>query len=542
MKTKSVINLKAGSNYFRQISVIILALLLTIITQQAQSADSYVTPYSAYVTSSGLNIRSGPGMGFSQIGILRHSERVRIIAHSGSWRKIQRGSSAAYVSGNYLTLTPGSSRPSPHFGGPTTVIEQPVDNGPVVNTSNDLNVSDYHANVSASALNVRKGPGTQYGIHRSIPYNYTVKVTHHQGLWLRIEWSSGLAYVHGNYLRRNSVIEGVADPEGLQPQPGNNNPGSENLLPLPSVLCNWQSPSSYIGNYFVRAFSRSEMRGQPHTGCPAGSRYLEAGGTARVIAEQGDWVYLQNIATEYYGWVYKTSLILIEDTNESTCNDDNPTDTERLSAPYLIAAKEDSVMHSSPGVTCNTDNHRFRKGENGSAQAERGDWVFILNNFNDQTGWIHKDKLLYGHSPEPEPRIDNRIVNTVVELGCIVFSTVTALPPTKFVDFALSMTSNLACGNSFASSREVQRNCLVEAGITVSGCPWVNQQPYKSNVDAWLALPNTRNGNVNAVDGRVLSANDAYINCLWAAANFGPDHWSLGWNHGGCVAEYRDKP
>ena len=525
----------------------LLVILLALFSQQVRSADSYVTPFSAYVTASELIVRSGPGMGYPQIGVLRHSEKVRVIAYSGSWRKIQRGSSSAYISGNYLSLTPGSSRSSPHFGGPTTFTDQPVYNGPVVNTRNDLNVSDYHVTVTASALNVRRGPGTQYGIYKSIPYDYTVKVTHHQGLWLRIEWSGGLAYIHGNYVKRQSLFEGISDPEGLLPLPTTNPDDdsptdSGSLFPFPSALCNWQSPTSYIANYYVRAFSRSEMRGQPHDGCPAGSRYLEAGATGRVIAKSGDWVYLQNIATEYYGWVNEISLIRITDSDNADCSVDDPADAEMLSTPYLVAAEQDTPMYSAPDAGCVADNPRFRKGENGSALAERGDWVFIHNNFNDKTGWVHKDSLLYGHNPSPEPRIDNRIANTVVELGCIVFSTFTALPPTKFGEFALSMTSNISCGSNFASARDVQRSCLVEAGISVSGCPWVNQEPYKSNVEAWLALPNTRNGNVNAVDGRVISANDAYVNCLWAAANFGPDHWSLGWNHGGCVAEYREKP
>ena len=303
----------------------VFLLLLCSGVQQVQSAGNYFTPFSAYVTSAALKIRSGPGMSHSQIGLLHHGEKVRVIAYAGSWRKIQRGTRDAYVSANYLSLTPSTSRSSPHFGGPTSVLKKAFNSGPTINSSNDLNVADYHATVTASALNVRKGPGTKYSIHKSIGYGQTVKVTHHQGLWLRIQWSAGLAYVHGNYLKRKDAFEGVIDIEGLIPAKSKSTQSSSSIIAasgnstsrglemaglLPSAACNWQKPTSFINNYFVTAFKKTQMRGQPHDNCPAGNRHLAPGGKGRVVAEKGDWVYLQNTATDYYGWAYKPSLFI----------------------------------------------------------------------------------------------------------------------------------------------------------------------------------------------------------------------------------------
>ena len=321
-----------------------------ILTYEA-SRDLYIAPYYAYVSASSLKIRSGPGTGNPQIGLLFHDQRIRVLARSGSWLKIRHGSGPAYVSANYVSRRSSGSRLSPHFGGPTTVTEQPIDYGPVVNTSNDLNVPDYHVYVTASALNVRKGPGTKYAIHKSIPNNHTVKVTHQQGLWLRIEWPSGLAYIHGNYVKRKDIFEGAEDPEGLMPlqsKPAEtaNNASSDNTSSnstprpvdsflLPSALCNWQSPKSYIRNYYVTAFKKTQMRGQPHTNCPAGNRHLAAGGTGRVVAESGDWVYLQNTATEYYGWVYKPPLFIKDNSDSNVSNNDEPTDTQQVSSATI---------------------------------------------------------------------------------------------------------------------------------------------------------------------------------------------------------------
>ena len=429
-----------------------VAIAAIIADDSTSTSGKNVTDYSATVTAeSGLNVRSGPGIDYPKISKLRYGSTVTVTHHYGSWSKIELGpSKSAYVSKKYLRRNNSTGTTSAPDSRPQ---------------AKDLNVTDYRAIVTASALNVRSGPGINHRIIGKRYRNSTVKVTHHNGIWLKLAWSQGSsAYVHGDYLRRQdtSGFEGVADPEGLLGH--SSTPPVTNDDSTPPV------------------------------------------------------------------------------TSNDECEKEQPLDSELLQTPYLAAAKEGVKMYDQPKTECPHYNNRFEKGENAKVLAERGNWAFISNEFNDQTGWVDKDSFLYAHRPAPESTSDNRIVNTVKELGCMVFSTVTALPPTKFTEFALSMTSNIACGSAFTTAREVQRTCLVEAGITVSGCPWVNQEPYKSNVDAWLALPNTRNGNTQAVDGRVLSVEDAYVNCLWAAANFGPDHWSLGWNHGGCVAENRQKP
>ena len=425
----------------RKTYLLLTVVFLAVLVQPVSAGSKNVRDYKAVVTAtSGLNIRSGPGIDYPKISKLRYGSTVTVTHEYGSWSKIELGpTKSAFVFNKYL-------RRNNSTGTTPVSINRPLSTTSQAN-SNDLNVPNYHAIVTASALNVRSGPGTNYRIIGKRYRNSTVTVTHHNGIWLKLAWSQGSsAYVHGDYLRRRdtSGFEGFPDPEGLLAHPS--------------------APPATVDN---------------------------------------------------------------------NCTKEEPKESELLQTPYLAASKENVKMYNQPKSGCPHDNNRFNKGENAKVLAEKGSWAFILNNFNDQTGWVNKDSFLYPHNPAPEPASGNRIVNTIKELSCIVASTVTALPPSSFKEFALSMASNTACGSAFTTAREVQRTCLVEAGITVSGCPWVNQEPYKSRVEAWLALPNTRNGNSQAMDDRVLSAEAAYVNCLWAAANFGPDHWSLGWNHGG---------
>lgn len=65
------------------------------------------------------------------------------------------------------------------------------------------NVADYNAQVTASSLNVRSGPSTGNRVIGSVYKNNTVRVTHHDGVWRKINWQNGAAaYVHGSYLKK----------------------------------------------------------------------------------------------------------------------------------------------------------------------------------------------------------------------------------------------------------------------------------------------------------------------------------------------------
>ena len=175
--------------------ILMLCLTLIPVDKPLVAYEGNVSDYTAYVSSSGLNVRSGPGTSYSVISVLKRGQSVRVTHHYGIWRKIYLGPTKnAYVSGNYLSSS-SSSRP------PST--ENTIQSSS--SSSGDLNVSDYDARVTASGLNIRSGPSTGYRIIDSRPYNSRVRVTHHNGSWRRIAWSGGrAAYMHGNYLKKES--------------------------------------------------------------------------------------------------------------------------------------------------------------------------------------------------------------------------------------------------------------------------------------------------------------------------------------------------
>lgn len=86
--------------------------------------------YTGYISASVLNVRSGPGTGYSVISALYRGSAVSVTAESGDWCKL---SSGGWINKPYVSASPVDSGSS--SGGQT-----------------------YY--VSASALNVRSAPGT----------------------------------------------------------------------------------------------------------------------------------------------------------------------------------------------------------------------------------------------------------------------------------------------------------------------------------------------------------------------------------------------
>ncbi len=85
------------------IIVILFAAMLILLT--SIMADRVFAATTATVNSSiGLNVRSGPGTGYSILYVLNNNVTVDVIEKDGSWYKISYNGKAGYVSGEYLII------------------------------------------------------------------------------------------------------------------------------------------------------------------------------------------------------------------------------------------------------------------------------------------------------------------------------------------------------------------------------------------------------------------------------------------------------
>lgn len=155
---------------------LLTALLLATLALPAFADDA------VQVTALGLNVRTGPGTGYSVIEVTQKDDVHPVLGASGSWKKIQFGSGTAWAHSGYLAAS----------STPVSVV-------------------------TATGLNVRTGAGTSYRVLGVLPQGARVAVLAASGAWKQVTWRSRTGWVHGSYLA----------PSGTNPPPGSNPPQSQ---------------------------------------------------------------------------------------------------------------------------------------------------------------------------------------------------------------------------------------------------------------------------------------------------------------------------
>ena len=135
-----------------------------------------------------LNMRSGPGTGYSKVGSIPPGTTLTITAEENGWYKTSYNGVTGYVSSAYVTLTPATSTPST----PTTPTTPAT---PTVST-----VKTGKLNTGGSSLNLRSGPGTGYSKVGSIPASATLTITAEENGWYKTSYNGVTGYVSSAYV------------------------------------------------------------------------------------------------------------------------------------------------------------------------------------------------------------------------------------------------------------------------------------------------------------------------------------------------------
>lgn len=125
------------------------------------------------VTCDSLNVRSGPGTGYSKLGMLYRGNSVSINSKTGDWYTISYNGKTGYIHSDYITISGGSS-------------------------------SSKTGTVIADSLNVRSGPGTGYSRIGSLSYGSKVNIIETTSGWYKISYGSGYGYVSSEYVNTGS--------------------------------------------------------------------------------------------------------------------------------------------------------------------------------------------------------------------------------------------------------------------------------------------------------------------------------------------------
>lgn len=178
-KAKALIKEKYENVKIKSIKFIVGAAVIAVIPLYAGSVSAKaaspstasvaqtVKSTSFYVTASKLNVRQGPSTSYSIMHALWNGNRVTIISESGNWYRIR------------------------------------LSDGRIGWVSKDYISSDYTTSgtVTASKLNVRKGPSTSEAVFHALWQGNKVSVIGVSNGWCRIRLSDGrIGWVSGDYI------------------------------------------------------------------------------------------------------------------------------------------------------------------------------------------------------------------------------------------------------------------------------------------------------------------------------------------------------
>lgn len=131
-----------------------------------------------------INVRTGPGTGYSRLTMVGTGKRVTVLGKSGDWYHISFDGKTGYILTDYL-IEDGSSAPTPSSSA-TSV--------PVASASANATVK------GGSSVNVRTGPGKSYSRVTTVGTGKRVELLGSESGWYKITFDGKTGYIHPDYL------------------------------------------------------------------------------------------------------------------------------------------------------------------------------------------------------------------------------------------------------------------------------------------------------------------------------------------------------
>ncbi|MGL4911657.1 MAG: SH3 domain-containing protein [Romboutsia sp.] len=142
-------------------------------------SNAYASGQIGIVTTSSLNVRSGPSTNNSVLFTAKKNEKVNINETSNGWYKIKNSSGKeGWASSTYIS----------------------VQNGNDSNQGNTSNSSGIKKQVNTNGLNMRSGAGTSYRVITKLNKGTQVEVISQSNGWTKIKYDGRLGYVSSQYL------------------------------------------------------------------------------------------------------------------------------------------------------------------------------------------------------------------------------------------------------------------------------------------------------------------------------------------------------
>ena len=289
---------------------------------QAPSNDGTV---QAKLTAD-VNLRRGAGTNYGVIKVIGTSTTVTVTDASNSqWYKVKLSDGTeGYLFSEYLKVTSGdinSAKPS------ATPTPTPAPSNGTVQAK------------TTSDLNVRKGPGTSYGIIKVIDMNVTVTVTEAtNSSWYKVKLSDGTeGYLAAQYLKITS-----GDINSVKP----GNSGDDNTN-------NGNNSNTPATGEYVRVTVGLNLRSEPNTSCKV-LTVLSTGTVLNVLDRKtSGWVHVRTTGGAE-GYVSAEYVAAYDPSSSSASVSVSSVDLAQYKTIYIQASASGSVTWESSDASVAT--------------------------------------------------------------------------------------------------------------------------------------------------------------------------------------------
>ncbi len=294
----------------------------TPIPTQAPSNDGTV---QAKLTAD-VNLRRGAGTNYGVIKVIGTGTTVTVTDASNSqWYKVKLSDGTeGYLFSEYLKVTSGdinSAKPS------ATPTPTPAPSNGTVQAK------------TTSDLNVRKGPGTSYGIIKVIDMNVTVTVTEAtNSSWYKVKLSDGTeGYLAAQYLKITS-----GDINSVKP----GNSGDDNTN-------NGNNSNTPATGEYVRVTVGLNLRSEPNTSCKV-LTVLSTGTVLNVLDRKtSGWVHVRTTGGAE-GYVSAEYVTAYDPSSSSASVSVSSVDLAQYKTIYIQASASGSVTWESSDASVAT--------------------------------------------------------------------------------------------------------------------------------------------------------------------------------------------
>ena len=289
---------------------------------QAPSNDGTV---QAKLTAD-VNLRRGAGTNYGVIKVIGTGTTVTVTDASNSqWYKVKLSDGTeGYLFSEYLKVTSGnidSAKPS------ATPTPTPAPSNGTVQAK------------TTSDLNVRKGPGTSYGIIKVIDMNVTVAVTEAtNSSWYKVKLSDGTeGYLAAQYLKITS-----GDINSVKP----GNSGDDNTN-------NGNNSNAPATDEYVRVTVGLNLRSEPNTSCKV-LTVLSTGTVLNVLDRKtSGWVHVRTTGGAE-GYVSAEYVTAYDPSSSSASISVSSVDLAQYKTIYIQASSSGSVTWESSDASVAT--------------------------------------------------------------------------------------------------------------------------------------------------------------------------------------------